>query len=343
MSFTMSWSFDVTHAHFAYGWINPLMGFGFALAGSFLGLTCMVHARHMPKGRGRLRWLIFASLAIGGTGIWMMHFIAMIGFAVKDSDVRYDIPITVASLVISIVSVAFGLFVVGMGDPSFGKIIVGGPLTGLGVVAMHYAGMAAVNISGDIHYDPAWVAASVAIALVAATVALFFTTWVDGKMSLTIAAVIMAIAVCGMHYTGMGAISVTLRNGGSEPVPGANPLLLLIPILLLATILLIALIFGVLGDREEDSELPARVERPVQEDPRLRGSAMNRQAPSAAAAAAAPASSSFWTPEVTTADPGLNPERRRSVNAASVAAQSAQLRDRGREHGRLPQRTPLSE
>jgi NO-binding membrane sensor protein with MHYT domain len=281
------------------------MGFGFALAGSFLGLTCMVLARNLPSGRARVRWLTFASLAIGGTGIWMMHFIAMIGFTVKGNNVKYDLGITALSLVMSIVSVAFGLFVVGQGKPSIAKIAIGGPLTGLGVVVMHYTGMAAVNIPGSIHYDLVWVGASVAIALVAATVALFFTTWVRGRGSLVAASVIMAIAVCGMHYTGMFSISVTLRTDVNS-VPGVDPLLLLIPILVLATAVLIGLIVGVLGEKDdkpvEAEPAPAVVEEPT---PALVG---------------APASS-FWDSDTKpdeAADPRLT-ERGRPMLAARLA------------------------
>ena len=241
----------VTHAHFAYGWVNPLMALGFGLAGSFLGLHCMMRARDLPPGKERNKWLILASLAIGGIGIWMMHFIAMIGFSVHDSIVRYDVAITAVSLLISILSVAFGLFVVGVGDASVSKILLGGPLTGTGVVAMHYTGMAAVNLSGTLHYDTGWVIASVIIAIVAATTALFFTAWVTTRGSLLIASLTMAVAVCGMHYSGMGAISVTISNRGLDPVAGVDPLLLLIPILLLATVVLIVLIAGVLGGQDE--------------------------------------------------------------------------------------------
>ena len=247
----------MTHAHFAYGWINPVMGFGFAMAGSFLGLTCMIKARQLPKGRSRTKWLAFAALAIGVTGIWMMHFIAMIGFSVIGSNVRYDVPITTASLAISVVSVSFGLFVVGMGDPSRVKVAIGGPLTGLGVVVMHYTGMAAVNISGTITYDTTWMALSVVIAIVAATAALSFATWVRGRVALLLSSLIMAVAVCGMHYTGMMAVSVTVDTNSHTPVPGADPLLLLIPILILATVVLIGLIFGLIGGQDE-FELPSR-------------------------------------------------------------------------------------
>lgn len=279
----------MTHDHFAYGPINPIMGFGFALAGAFLGLTCMVHARRLPSGRGRVKWLAFASLAIGGTGIWMMHFIAMIGFAVPDGTIKYDIPTTIASLVISIVSVAFGIFTVGLGKASLVKILIGGPLTGMGVVAMHYTGMAAVNLPGTIHYDLMWVAGSIAIALVAATVALFFTTWVSGRGSLAGASVIMAIAVTGMHYTGMRSVSVTI-NPDILDVQGVDPLVLLIPILLLATCVLIGLIVGVLGEKDDMDELPERIVDAIE-----RRRDLAEDAPPVLASTPS-AESSFWEP-----------------------------------------------
>lgn len=295
----------MTHDHFAYGPISPIMGFGFALAGAFLGLTCMVHARRLPGGRGRVKWLAFASLAIGGTGIWMMHFIAMIGFSVPDGTVRYDIPITAASLVISIVSVAFGIFTVGLGKATLVKILIGGPLTGMGVVAMHYTGMAAVNLPGTIHYDPMWVAGSIAIALVAATVALFFTTWVTGRGSLVGASVIMAIAVTGMHYTGMRSVSVTIDPDIID-VPGVDPLVLLIPILVLATVVLIALIVGVLGEKDDMDELPERIVEAIERRRELSEDV-------AVTASAAPEDASgFWQPESRSALPAAEAGRPRT-------------------------------
>jgi len=249
-------------SHFAHGFINPLMAFGFAISGSLLGLFCMVRARKATTTRSRVMRLGYATIALGGTGIWMMHFTAMIGFDVQNSDVRYDVGVTGLSLAISIISVAFGIYTVGLGRKSLTKVLIGGPLTGLGVVAMHYTGMGAVRINGTIEYDPLLFAASVAIAVVAATVALAFAVWIEGRKPILLASLIMAIAVCGMHYTGMSSVTVTLRTTGSQPVPGVDPILLLIPIMVLATVALIGLIFGLLSDADEpESVLSAATPR----------------------------------------------------------------------------------
>ena len=70
---------------------------------------------HASRGASRIRWLLGAAVSIGGTGIWVMHFIAMMGFEVQGTQIRYDVPLTVASAVVAIVVVGTGLFLVSYG------------------------------------------------------------------------------------------------------------------------------------------------------------------------------------------------------------------------------------
>ena len=99
----------------------------------------------------------------------------------------------------------------------------------LGVVAMHYTGMSAMHVAGRITYDPRLVAASGVIAVVAATVALWFTVSIRGWWPILAAAAIMGVAVCGMHYTGMAAMRVRLDDAAhhpgrwDQPVPAHRP------------------------------------------------------------------------------------------------------------------------
>ncbi|QSB05735.1 MHYT domain-containing protein [Natronoglycomyces albus] len=232
------------HNHFTFGWITPAMGFSFALAGSYLGLKSMANARGAISLAARLRWIALAALAIGGVGIWMMHFIAMIGFTVPGEALAYDVPLTALSFLLGVGAVALGLFLTGTGRPSIFKLMLAGPVTGAGVLGMHYMGMAAISSTGNLTYNSVLVGASVAIALVAATAALAFATWVDAKGAMAIAALVMAVAVCGMHFTGMAAITVT--GPPQHAVEGMDPLVLMIPILVLATISIVSMIFGVL-------------------------------------------------------------------------------------------------
>ncbi|MDI1464386.1 MHYT domain-containing protein [Catellatospora sp. KI3] len=231
--------------HFAYGYFNPIAAFVLAFLGSLLGLVCTARARHARSAGRRARWLLLASLAIGGTGIWLMHFMAMIGFDVPHSPVRYDPVVTFISLVLAVLTVGVGLFIAAQGgDVSPVRIVTGGGFTGLGVVAMHYTGMAAMRVAGHIGYDPGLVGASVAIAVVAATVALWFAVSVRRLSSIAGAAVVMAVAACGMHYTAMAAVRVQL--GGDGRVAGISPFVLIVPIVLLAALGLITTLFSAL-------------------------------------------------------------------------------------------------
>ncbi|GHJ45539.1 MHYT domain-containing signal sensor [Catellatospora sp. TT07R-123] len=244
--------------HFAYGYFNPIAAFALAFLGSLLGLVCTARARHARSAGRRARWLMLASLAIGGTGIWLMHFMAMIGFDVPDSPVRYDPVITFISLALAVLTVGVGLFIAAQGEVSAVRIVAGGGFTGLGVVAMHYTGMAGMRVAGSISYDPGLVGASVAIAVVAATVALWFAVAVRRLSSIAGAAGVMAVAVCGMHYTAMAAVRVEL--GGDGRVPGISPFTLIVPIVLLAALGLVGTLFSALQamTQEEFEGEPAR-------------------------------------------------------------------------------------
>jgi NO-binding membrane sensor protein with MHYT domain len=230
---------------FAFGWINPTLAFVMSFLGSLLGLVLATRARE-SQGAARARWLALAAVAIGGTGIWLMHFMAMIGFDVPSTVVRYDVPLTVLSVVIAVVIVGIGLFIVGMGRPSVLKVLFGGTFTGLGVAGMHYTGMAAMRMGGVMTFDRTTVALSVAIAVVAATVALWFALVIRGASATIGAALLMGAAVCSMHYTGMASIRVELAHD-TTIVEGVSPFVLLMPISILACVVITTLAYATVG------------------------------------------------------------------------------------------------
>lgn len=238
--------------HFGYGWITPVVSYGLSVLGAALGLICTVRLRQAANTRQRVWWLVLASWGIGGTSIWTMHFMAMVGFRVSGSRLRYDIGLTLASAVLAIVFVGVGLFIVGLGRPTLVKIFSGGLLTGLGVAAMHYTGMAAMRVEGQIKYDPTVVGLSVGIAIVAATAALWMAVTVRRRVAILAAAGVMGIAVNGMHFTGMSAMSVHLH---STPVgvTGVTANTLLVPIVLAVIVVAVGLAYAlVTAPTEED-------------------------------------------------------------------------------------------
>src|SRR5215467_7968960 len=157
---------------YSYGWLTPTLAYLFSYLGCLLSLKATARARMLPPGPGRVRWLVIAAWAIGGTGIWVMHFIAMIGYSVAGAQIKFNLAITVASWITAVIVVGIGLFIVGYGRPSLIKVVFGGLFMGVGVAAMHYTGMSAMQIDGTEYWSTKLVALSVVIAVVAATVAL---------------------------------------------------------------------------------------------------------------------------------------------------------------------------
>jgi NO-binding membrane sensor protein with MHYT domain len=217
--------------NFSYGLLTPGLAYLMSVVGSFLGLRCTSRSQ-VSTGRSRLRWLLLGAGSIGITGIWVMHFIAMLGFTIPSETIHYSVPITLLSMLISVAFVSIGLLIVGLSDTmKFRSLLLGGVVTGLGVAAMHYSGMAAMRMAGRMSYSPGLFAVSIVIAIVAATAALWFALRLGGFWSGFGAALIMGVAVSGMHYTGMAAMRVYAPDGTSMPMAGADASAFLLPLI----------------------------------------------------------------------------------------------------------------
>ncbi|KUO15489.1 MHYT domain-containing protein [Streptomyces dysideae] len=215
---------------FRYGAVTPVAAYLMACLGGALGLRCIVRSL-LDDQSWKPGWLALGAASIG-CGIWTMHFIAMIGFQVEETRIRYDVGLTVLSLTVAIVVVGIGVFIVGYHGTGTATLATAGVVTGLGVAAMHYLGMAAMRLNGSIQYDAFTVGLSVLIAIVAATAALWAAITIRGFLTSLGASLIMGVAVSGMHYTGMAAVSVHLHGATRGPWTGDSPTSLLLPMLL---------------------------------------------------------------------------------------------------------------
>jgi signal transduction histidine kinase/ActR/RegA family two-component response regulator len=154
------------------------------------------------------RWLAGGALVMG-IGIWAMHFIGMLAFRLP-IPLGYDFRITLASLLIAIASSALALRQMRRPDLPPQRLAIGALLMGSGIALMHYTGMAAMRMDPGIVYDPRLVAASVAIAVAASGAAMWLSFQLRGSLPQVwlargAGAVVMGIAIAGMHYTGMEA------------------------------------------------------------------------------------------------------------------------------------------
>lgn len=207
------------------------------------------------QGRAAFWWLIGGASAMG-LGIWSMHFVGMLAFSLP-IPLGYDVPITLGSLGIAIASSAFALWLVSRRDLPWPRLSGGALLMGAGVAGMHYTGMAALRIMPGIQYDPLTFALSVVIAVLASGVALWIAFRLRRQSHRVRAlragsAVVMGVAIVGMHYTGMAAAAFPFGSvcGAAHTGASAEWLALVIIIVTLA-VLAIALIISVLDLRME--------------------------------------------------------------------------------------------
>jgi len=179
-----------------------------ACVASYTALDLLTHMR-IARGRTFWIWLFGGSMAMG-SGIWSMHFVGMLAYHLP-LPLGYDLSLTLLSLALAIVISGIALWFMRFSLLSESSIATGSVFMGMGIAAMHYTGMAAMQMSPPIDYDPWLVALSMFIAILSAFIALHAAFRLHNKRSsivvLTklISAMVLGGAISGMHYTGMAA------------------------------------------------------------------------------------------------------------------------------------------
>lgn len=174
----------------------------------FASYTALDLAGRVRASAGWVRhlWLGTAAVAMGG-GIWAMHFVAMLAHSMPGMEVGYDVGLTLLSLLVAVLVTGVAFSVMNQPPASARRLAAAGLFMGFGVVAMHYMGMAAMRMSADLSYDSLWVAISVLIAIGAATAALWLASRNSHQLERVAAAIVMGVAISGMHFAGMRAAS----------------------------------------------------------------------------------------------------------------------------------------
>jgi diguanylate cyclase len=201
-----------------------------AIQGSFVGLSL---ARGIDSTSGFRRRLALAGSAITlATGVWSMHFVAMLA-ADFPSAVDYLVLPTLISFLICVIVVGIGAYAAhGSGPPAF-RIGSGALAMGLGVSLMHYVGMSAVHLAGPTSYAPSYVVASIAVSIGASAFALWTIDSRPTRLRLFLGAIALGLAIAGMHYTAMAGMRLdplcfdVSRFVGAESALSRNTLALL--------------------------------------------------------------------------------------------------------------------
>jgi diguanylate cyclase len=174
-----------------------------AIQGSFVGLLL---ARGLDEAAGLRRRLLLAGASLTlATGVWSMHFVGVLA-ADFPSAIDYLVLPTLLSFLICVIVVGVGVYAAHAdGSPTL-RIGAGAAAMGLGISLMHYVGMSAVHLAGPTRQETPFVIASVVISIAASGVALWSLERRATRSRVLGAAVVLGLAISGMHYTAMAGM-----------------------------------------------------------------------------------------------------------------------------------------
>lgn len=230
----------------AYSPALVALSFVIAAVGAFAALTA---SSRIVGANGRVSLLnaLAAGTALGGIGVWSMHFIGMLAVRVN-MGVSYALPETIVSLLAAVGGSAAALLWVAR-RPSLPRVAGAGVVLGLGVCVMHYLGMYGMRFGGYFQWSLPLVALSIAIAIVAATAALWLAFVVRNVKARIGASLVMAGAVCTMHYTGMGAADFICTSPDAGAFPQGPLLITSLQMPVLVTVVALGVAFIILVDQ----------------------------------------------------------------------------------------------
>lgn len=228
-----------------------LLAAAVCLVSTYACVGLMRHAQQ-AKGRMRLIWNGVSALAVG-LGIWGTHFIAMLAFR-PGITLAYDVPLTALSLLIAILVCGGGIALAVHSGKLIDRVL-GGATVGVGISVMHYTGIAAVMLEGDIVWDSGIVALSILGGMVLSALAFAVTTR-SGWRSSALAATLLAIAICTLHFTSMSGADFS----NCLPMQGATEIdsLMLSILVAMTSLLVLAAAIGSIVLDEADRRRTAK-------------------------------------------------------------------------------------
>ena len=163
----------------------------------------LFHRAQATRGRARLVWLSLDAAA-GGCGIWATHFIAMLAYQ-PDVGAGYNLGLTILSLILAAVISGAGLSVA-LRYGSQPAAALGGAVIGVGIAAMHYTGMLALELPGHITWSLDFVVASLVLGGVFGALALLVASRRDNLWHSLAASILLAVAILSLHFTAMAGM-----------------------------------------------------------------------------------------------------------------------------------------
>lgn len=188
-----------------------------ALMAGFTGLYLTHGASKLDSQRRKLV-VALAAVVLGG-GIWSMHFVAMLGLQLPIL-FYYDALITLMSALVAILMVGLALLLLHFRPRSVQTMIGSGVIVGLGIVVMHYVGMAGMQLCRPV-YNVFDVVLSTLASVILSVAAIWVAYGNRTQRNILLGTVCFGLAVFTMHFVATGLTDFV----ASESPGGAGPAL----------------------------------------------------------------------------------------------------------------------
>ncbi len=266
----ISGPFPTNHIVGTYDLGLVALSYVIATLASYVALDMASQIRRERSARIARFWHIGGSIVMGA-GIWSMHFTGMLAYNMQ-MEHYYDFGITLLSLLLPMVFSYIVLDIVKKRELNSRTIWTAAPFLGLGIVCMHYTGMAAMDMQADLRYTPGWFTTSILIAIGASAAALYlaFRTSRDQMASQLLfkisSAAVMGAAICGMHYAAMeAAVFLPYADCRIDPIFSGKNFMLALGIGSV-TLLILGFAIAALGIKQKLAEhLKDQVDKRTQE------------------------------------------------------------------------------
>lgn len=237
---------------------NPtliLLAYLVACAASFATLDIAERVGHVEHRTARLRWRALGALCLA-VGIWAMHFISMLSFQAP-LETHYDLPITIASLAIALVSGMVAMEALSHSELNLAQYLFAALCIGLGITAMHYVGMSAMRSAAVQYYEPVRFAGSIVVAIASSLAALVLAIHLrkgSGLVHQLIkygASLVMGAGIVSTHFMGMWALHLMVPQGTPMQMASTeNSLQLSLTIALIVLLIIVGSVSAALADKK---------------------------------------------------------------------------------------------
>lgn len=224
-----------------------------ALVAGFTGLSLTKDLSEKPVFQRKVS-IALASVALGG-GIWAMHFVAMLGLKLPIL-FYYDAAITLVSALTAILLVGAALILLHFMERTPKVIAAAGVIIGIGILVMHYIGMAGLELCTAV-YTPVGVLLSSFVAIALCVLAFWIAYGHRTNRNILLGTVCFAVAICSVHFLAMAGTNFVAQPATSDFGPTMSNETLALGVIFFSFVIFgaclwVSITYLTFSDREEE-------------------------------------------------------------------------------------------